>query len=93
MHSSIDYMTEKYCEGCVHQTLEIVEDRLIADNHTVIINHAVQCKHAGLCANLWEHLLDWEDEHGDDDDNDIPPDDNPDWSFSPDATYEDRQIR
>ena len=93
MVGSIDYISERYCEGCEHKKLEVVEERLYGDDTIITVCQCVKCIHADLCANLWDHLLDWDDEHGHDDDDDTPPDEDPDWTFSPSASYEDRQIR
>lgn len=89
---TIPIRQEKYCEKCPHRELEIIEESLYADGIKHITEAIAVCKHSGLCNHLWNHLLDYTEEHDLDDDDELPPDDNNDWSFTADASWEDRQI-
>lgn len=92
MSSVLPIKEERYCKDCPHRELEIVENSLFADGIKTVTEATAQCKHANLCDNLWNHLMDYaEEEDIDDYDDDLPEDDD-DWSFTSDASWEDRQI-
>lgn len=78
---------EHYCEGCPLEELTIRQNVLYADNKRILEEDAV-CVHAEYCNQLWNHLCDYYETHDDEDDDDEILD-NDDWSFSPDAKYED----
>lgn len=88
----LDVDCESFCEECPLEQLTIDESKLYCNNHMVVVERVARCEHLDLCRQLWNHLLDC-DEDIDDDEDDCPPDDdNPDWTFSKSASYEDRQM-
>ena len=89
---TIPVVQEKYCEQCPHRELELIEESMYADGIKRITSTTAVCKHAGLCDTLWNHLLDYAEDNDIDDDDELQPDDNDDWSFTSDASWEDRQI-
>ena len=92
MSSVLPIKEERYCKGCPNRELEIIEQSLFADGIKTVTEATAQCKHANLCNSLWNHLLDYaEEEDIDDYDDDLPEDDD-DWSFTSDASWEDRQM-
>lgn len=93
MSSVLPIKEERYCKDCPHRELEIIQQSLFADGIKTVTEAAAQCKHADLCNTLWNHLLDFAEEEDIEDDDELPPDDNDDdWSFTSDASWEDRQI-
>lgn len=92
MSSVLPIKEERYCKDCPHRELEIIQQSLFADGIKTVTEAAAQCKHADLCNTLWNHLLDYaEEEDIEDYDDDLSEDDD-DWSFTSDASWEDRQI-
>ena len=92
MSSVLPIEEERYCKDCPHRELEIIQQSLFADGIKTVTEAGAQCKHADLCNTLWNHLLDFAEEEDIEDDDELPPDDNDDWSFTSDASWEDRQI-
>ena len=79
--------SERYCEGCPLEELDLRQNVMYADNKRILTTEAV-CVHAEYCNQLWHHLCDYYEEHDDEDDEDDIMDSD-EWSFTPDARYED----
>ena len=81
---------EPFCVNCDCCEYEVCE-HVVAQDNSKVLSPYVQCTHLYTCRRLWDHLngcLDYCDESIDDD---FFSDDDPDWCFSQDASYEDRQ--
>lgn len=85
---TLEVKDKPYCVKCPYRAYSVREDKLYADNEGQVICTYVACDHYDLCDVLWNHLCNYEEEHSDDDEFE----DNEDYSFTSDATYEDRQI-
>lgn len=86
---TLEVKDRAYCNKCPYRTYNVREEKVYADNDGQIISLYVTCDHAEICEMLWNHLCDYYEENGNDEDYE---DYNEEYSFTTDATYEDRQI-
>lgn len=80
-----------FCKGCENESLYLHTKRLYADNEEYERQHVVSCKFRNICMSLYERLN--QEFESDDEWNETDElEENDDYCFCRDASWEDRQI-
>lgn len=91
MIGTVRYMYESYCNGCPFKDLQITYEQKAEDGSIVSSEPVIKCADRKKCARLYDHLMDAVEGTIDPEpEEDIPED--PDWSWTDDATASDRSL-